>query len=185
MSSAVRDKMGAKQLEKQLETVKTLHQQHTQYWAELEGELHRTLQSAGNHSEQIQTFSTLQLSTRLEICREFPDIKDQLLQKLSNLSLQFELKLQEYHQTFSHQREAMEELSDKCFSLASSLPLTQLVEVRPGELCLASRLEQTNRLTNLYNSVELGLASWLDQRHQDLAVWNISSHLAQLSLYSL
>jgi len=176
--------MSVKQLEKHIEKLTAQHEENIQYWTEVEGEVEKTLERFQNHSEQIETFTRLQLSTSLEMMREFPDIKDQLLQKLTNLSLQFESKILEYHEVFSSQRDSMEELSEKCCEVSAQLAVIQLVEERPGDFCLSSRLEQTNKLVSLYNSLELGLACWLDQRHQDISVWRISSQLSQLSLYN-
>ena len=176
--------MSVKQLEKHLERLTALHEVNIHQWTELEGEVEKTLERLQNHSDQMEIFSRLQLSDRsLEMTREFPDIKDQLLQKLTYLSQQFESKIYEYHEMFSAQRSAVEELSEKCFEISAQLSVVQLVEERPGDFCLSTRMEQTNHLLNLYNSLELGLACWLEKRNQDNSVWRISSQLSLISLY--
>ena len=177
--------MTVKQLERQYEKLTGVHQENIQYWEEVESDLNKTLESLENHSDQIQTFSSLQVSSSLEITKEFPQIKDQLLEKLSNLSLQLETKLGEYQDTLSEQRGRVEEMSEKCLEISASLPVSQMVEVKPAELSLASKLELATRLANLYNSLELGVATWLEHRHRDPAVWRIHSHLSQLWLNSL
>ena len=176
------DKMTVKQLERQYDKLAGVHQENLQYWREAEADLAKTLKSLENHSEQIQTFSSLQLSSSLEITKEFPHIKDQLLEKLSNLSLQLEMKLGEYHDTLSDQRSGVEEMMEKCVEISSSLPVTQMVEVKPAELSLATKLELAVQLSQLYNSLELGVASWREHRHRDQTVWRIHSHLSQLWL---
>ena len=177
--------MSVKQLERQYEKLAGVHQENICYWGEVESDLIRTVKSLENHTEQTQTFSSLQLSSSLEIVAEFPEIKDQLLCKLSNLSLQLERRLGEYHDTLSDQRAVVEELSEKCFDISTSLNVSQMVEVKPAEVSLASKLELASQLSQLYSRVELGLASWLEHRHQDQAVWRIQPQLSQLWLHSL
>ena len=92
------------------------------------------------------------------------------------------MKLGEYHDTLSDQRSVVEEMMEKCVEISSSLPVTQMVEVKPAELSLATKLELAVQLSQLYNSLELGVASWGEHRHRDQAVWRIHSHLSQLWL---
>ena len=177
--------MTGKQLERQYDKLAGVHQENLQYWREVESDLSKTLKSLENHSEQRETFSRLQLSSSLEITKEFPQIKDQLLEKLSNLSLQLETKLGEYQEILSEQRSAVEELTEKCLEISTSLSVSQMVEVKPAELSLASKLELATQLANLYNSLEVGVVTWREHRHHDQAVWRIHSHLSQLWLNSL
>ena len=177
--------MTGKQLEKQYEKLTGIHQDNIQYWGEVEADLNKTLRSLENHSEQIETFSSLQLASSLEITREFPRIKDQLLEKLSNLSLQLETRLGEYQDTLSQQRIVVEELAEKCLEISASLSVSQMVEVNPAELSLASKLETASQLSNLYSRLELGVSTWLEHRHRDQTVWRIHSQLSQLWLNSL
>ena len=177
--------MTGKQLEREYDKLARVHQENLEYWKEVEADLNKTLKSLENHSEQIQTFSSLQLSSSLEITKEFPQIKDQLLEKLSNLALQLETKLGEYQETLSEQRSRVEQLTEKCLEISSCLPVSQMVEVKPGDLSLASKLELAAQLANLYNSLELGVVTWLEHRHQDQAVWRLHSQLSQLWLNPL
>merc|ERR1712183_729322 len=119
--------MTGKQLERQYDKLAGVHQENLQYWREVESDLSKTLKSLENHSEQRETFSRLQLSSSLEITKEFPQIKDQLLEKLSNLSLQLETELGEYQEILSEQRSAVEELTEKCLEISTSLSVSQMV----------------------------------------------------------
>merc|ERR1712202_76702 len=106
-----------------------------------------------------------------------------LLYKLDSIALQFETKLREFIDTFSIQKNTLSELSSQCSSISSSLPLPTLINPRPGKSCLAHQLELSHNLARLYNSIGLGLSTWLEGRHEDKSVWSINKELSSVTYY--
>ena len=173
--------MTVKQIEKISTKVFTIHQENLEYWSRLDKDVTKTVDSVLNHREQIEMFSKLDIN-RLEVCQEFPDVKDALLQKLSNLTLQFETKLLEFSDTFSKQNEALQKLSSRCLEESSSVEQSTVIETKPGESSLAEKIESCYKLSMLYNSIDTGLTTWMECRHSDRGVWNIKDYLGKINI---
>ena len=50
----------------------------------------------------------------LKISKQFPEIKDQLLQRLHDLALQYESRLDEHRDKFTSQSDVISELAIRC-----------------------------------------------------------------------
>ena len=151
----MRARMTVKRLEKLHSSLLALHREQLDHWAGAELEAVRAAERVTNHRAQLQLFSQLDVS-RLQIAHQLPDIKDQLLHKLSSVTREHEAKLTEYYDTFAAHSKAIQELSSSCMAEASSVTsstssVTSLwYEPRPGKLSLAATLEQCYSLSRLY-----------------------------------
>jgi len=174
--------MTAKQLEKAVDKLIESNEENISYWKDINKEVKKAVEGLINHREQEEMFDKLDVD-QLEIHKNFPDIKKQLLYKVYDISLQFEAKLREFLDTLSTQKNTIEELSSQCSSISSSLPLPTLIDPRPGKACLAHQLELSHKLTRLYNSISLALSAWLEGRHQDKSVWTIHKELSKVTYY--
>ena len=146
--------MTVKRLEKLHSSLLTLHRDQLDHWAGAEQEAVRAAELVTNHRAQLQLFSQLDVS-RLQIAHQLPDIKDQLLHKLSSVTREHEAKLTEYYDTFAAHSKAIQELSSSCMAEASSVSsstssICLWFEPRPGKLSLAATLEQCYSLSRLY-----------------------------------
>ena len=173
--------MPAKQIEKCYNTIISLHRDNIDYWTNVEKDVMKTVESMINHQEQIRMFTKLPVS-HLKITQKFPDIKEQLLHRLHDLSLQFESRLVSHVDKLSAQSEAVADLCSRCLEESLTMTPASVTETRPGELSLASKVETCYRLSRLYSSVEIGLTSWLENRHSEKQVWRIKEELSKVML---
>ena len=173
--------MPAKQIEKCYNNIISLHRDNIDYWTNVEKDVMNTVESLINHQEQIRMFTKLPVS-HLKITQKFPDIKDQLLHRLHDLSLQFESKLVEYLDKFSVQSEAITDLCSRCLEESLTVSPASVTEPRPGEVSLASKVETCYRLSRLYSSIELGLSTWIENRHSEKRAWRIKEELSKVIL---
>ena len=173
--------MTVKQIEKISSKVSISHKENLEYWSGVEKDVIKTVDSVLNHREQMEMFSKLDIS-RLELYQEFPDVKDDLLRKLSNLTLQFETKLLEYSEIFSKQTESIKELSSRCLVESSTVEPATVIECKPGESSLAEKVESCYKLSMLYSSIDTSLSTWIECRHSDKDVWKIKDQLGKLNI---
>lgn len=173
--------MPAKQIEKCFNTIISLHRDNIDYWTNMEKDVMKTIESLINHQDQIRMFTKLPVS-HLKITQKFPDIKDQLLHRLHDLSLQFESRLVEHVDKFSAQSEAVTDLCSRCLEESLTVAPASVTEPRPGDLSLASKVETCYKLSRLYSSTELGLSSWIESRHSEKQVWRIKEKLSKVIL---
>ena len=172
--------MTVKQIEKCFQKLTEQHQANVEYWSEVDKDVVKTVDSIVNHQEQMAMFSKLDVS-RMKITKEFPDIKERLLHRLSNLTLAHQTKLEEHLDTFSGQSRVISELCSKCLESSLSVSASVVSEDRPGDCSLAAKVEQCYKLSRLYNQIEMNLETWLENRHSDKGVWGIKDALSLLS----
>ena len=98
----------------------------------------------------------------LKITKQFPEVKDQLLQRLHDLALQYESRLGQHRDKFTSQSDVISKLAIRCQEESLTVPPSSLTETRPGELSLAARVEMCYRLSRLYSSLRLNLFTWLE-----------------------
>ena len=173
--------MPAKQIEKCYNTIISLHKDNIDYWTNVEKDVMKTVESLINHQDQIRMFTKLPVS-QLNITQKFPDIKDQLLHRLHDLTLQFESKLVEYLEKFLAQSEAVNDLCSRCLEESLTVSPSSVTEPRPGELSLASKVEICHKLSRLYSNIELSLSTWLENRHSEKQSWRIKHELSKVTL---
>ena len=173
--------MPAKQIEKSYNSLVSLHRDNMEYWTIVEKDVMKTVESLINHQDQIRMFTKLPVS-HLKIAQKFPDIKDQLLHRLHDLTLQFESKLVEHLDKFSAQSEAVNDLCSRCLEESLTVSPSSISEPRPGEVSLAAKVETCYRLSRLYSSIELTLSTWLENRHSEKQTWRIRQELSKVIL---
>jgi len=145
-------------------------------------EVTKTVESLINHREQQEMISKLN-TDQLEIQKAFPDIKVNILYKLFSICQDTESRLIQYLTTFSSQTEIVKQLSSECAAISKNLPIADLVAVKPEKMCLAHQLELTDNLALLYNSIYLGIKTWLECMHTDKNVWNIGNELEKITFF--
>ena len=173
--------MRAKQIEKCYNTIIALHRDNIDYWTNVEKDVMKMVESLINHQDQIRMFTKLPVS-HLKITQKFPDIKDQLVHRLHDLTLQFESKLVEYLEKLTAQSEAINELCSRCLEESLTVSPSAVTEPRPGERSLASKVEICHLLSRLYSSIELSLSTWLETRHSEKQSWRIKQELSKVIL---
>ena len=174
--------MSPKQFVKEFNKLLNHHQENIQYWKEASREVIKTVESLINHREQLEMISKLH-TNHLEIQKVFPDIKVNILYKLFSICQDTEAKLIQYLATFSSQTEKIKQLSSECAAISKNLPIADLITVKPEKMCLAHQLELADNLSLLYNSVYLGIKTWLECMHTDKNVWNVGTQLEKIIFF--
>lgn len=174
--------MTVKKIEKIYSQLLETHEDNVKYWSEQEKFIMKTVESVINHREQSSMFTDLDVS-RLKISEEFPDIKNMLLEKLSNLTLQHETKLLEHSDTFSFHNRTIQDLCSQVLECSMSSSAASVTQPRHGgDSSAAVKVEQCYRLSRLYNHIDLRMQSWVEDRHSDKTVWCLSRELKTVVL---
>ena len=126
-------RMPAKQIEKCYNNILSLHRDNIDYWTNVEKEVMKTVESLINHRDQIRMFTKLPVE-HLKITKQFPEVKDQLLQRLHDLALQYESRLGQHRDKFTSQSDVISELAIRCQEESLTVPPSSLTETRPGKL---------------------------------------------------
>ena len=156
------------------------HQANVEYWSDVDKDVMKTVEAVVNHQEQV-TMITKMDASRMKITQEFPDIKERLLHRLSNLTMAHHTKLEDHLETLSEQSRVIQDLSSKCLESSLSLSASVVSEDRPGECSLSAKIQHCYKLSRLYNQVEMNLETWLEDRHSDRSVWGVKETLSVLS----
>merc|ERR1719300_1671331 len=135
-----------------------------------------------NHNEQTKKFSKLTVS-HLQLISQFPDIRQQLLYKLSSLSQQFETKLTEYAEIFEKQSIKLQELVNKIIQCSSYQPIVVTSKIVPGDVTIAEKIHFCYKLSRLYQTIDLKLSSWLGKKDSQMDCWRIKDELSKVALF--
>jgi len=174
--------MSVKKIEKLYAEVVQMHESNRKFWSESEKDILKNVNSLMNHNEQTEKFSKLTVS-HLQLISQFPDIRQQLLYKLSSLSQQFETKLTEYAEIFEEQCIKLQELVNKIIQCSSSQPITVTSEIVPGDVTIAEKIHFCYKLSRLYQTIDLKLSSWLGKKDSQMDCWRIKDELSKVALF--